>query len=36
MANKIELMAPWITLAALILLSIGIIAVRRFGKKFEK
>jgi len=31
--NKIELLAPWITLAALILLSAGIIVIRRFKKQ---
>lgn len=36
MTNKIELLAPWIALAALILPSIGIAASRRFRKKFEK
>jgi hypothetical protein len=33
MANKIELMAPWIALTTLALLSIGITAARRFQKK---
>jgi hypothetical protein len=30
--NKFELLAPWLALTALILVSIGIIAARRFGK----
>jgi hypothetical protein len=36
MANKIELLAPWIALVTLILLTIGVVASRRFGKKFKK
>lgn len=34
--NKLDLLAPWIMLTALILLTIGIIASKRFRKKFEK
>jgi len=33
MANKIELLAPWITLATLILLSIGIVVISRCKKQ---
>jgi hypothetical protein len=36
MANKIELLALWMALSALMLLGIGIIASRRFRKKFKK
>ena len=36
MANKIELLAPWIGLATLILFSIGIFTSGRFRKKFKK
>lgn len=36
MADKIELLAPWIALGTLILLSIGIVASRRFRKKFKE
>jgi len=36
MASKIELLTPWIALGTLILLSIGIVASRRFRKKFKE
>jgi probable HAF family extracellular repeat protein len=36
MANKMELLAPWITLVALILLSATTVAIRRFRKKFKE
>jgi hypothetical protein len=36
MANKIELLVPWIALTVLMLLTVGIAASRKFRKKFEK
>ncbi len=35
-ANKAELLAPWITLAALVLLSVSAVAIRQFWRKFQK